>query len=295
MTEPALRTLGKSEVRVSVLGFGASGNVGDPSMSESDAGMLLNSVLDLGIRLVDTARSYGLAEERIGRHLAHRRREFVLSTKVGYGIEGFDDWTGPCVVAGIDRALRVMQTDVIDIVHLHSCPVDVARRDDIFGALEAAHAAGKIRVAAYSGDNEAAKWAARSGRFGSVQTSISVVDQRSIDEVLPATCENGVGVIAKRALANAVWRHAERPPDWAEAQYWERWRILGFQFGNQNDVALRFAAFTSGVASAIVGSRSLEHLRANVASIERGPLPADAYALIRVWWERNGSEWRGVV
>ena len=63
--------------------------VGSDALSEADAGRLLNAALDAGISLIDTARSYGLAEERIGRHLANRRDEYVLSTKVGYGVEPY--------------------------------------------------------------------------------------------------------------------------------------------------------------------------------------------------------------
>jgi len=60
----------------------------DGRVGETEAGRLLNAVLDLGVNLIDTARGYGLSEERIGRHLAHRRQDFVLSTKVGYGLPG---------------------------------------------------------------------------------------------------------------------------------------------------------------------------------------------------------------
>lgn len=289
------RPLGTTGITVSAVGYGASGHVGDSAMSEAQAGAILNGALDLGITLVDTARSYGLAEERIGRHLAHRRHEFVLSTKVGYGIDGREDWTGGCVAAGIERALRVMRTDTIDIVHLHSCPLDIACRDDIAAALDDARAAGTIRVAAYSGDNEAAEWAGHSGRFGSVQTSVSIVDQRSIGTVISGAAAIGVGVIAKRPLGNAVWRHRERPGDWAEGQYWDRWRALAFELGDPNDVAIRFAAFTSGVSSAIVGSRTLDHLRANLASVELGPLPEDVLAMIRDRWSAAGARWNGIV
>ena len=79
---PARRPFGDTGLTVPVLGFGAGG-IGDPALSERDAETLLNSVLDLGVGLIDTARSYGLSEERIGRHLARRRGDFVLSTKVG--------------------------------------------------------------------------------------------------------------------------------------------------------------------------------------------------------------------
>ena len=84
--------LGSTGLEVSIVGFGAM-HLNDDRVSEAEAGRLLNAVLDLGVNLVDTARGYGLSEERIGRHLSWRRRDFLLSTKVGYGIPGFEDWT----------------------------------------------------------------------------------------------------------------------------------------------------------------------------------------------------------
>ena len=71
------RELGGTDLVVSLLGLGAM-HLGEPAVSEDHAGALLNAALDAGITLIDTARSYGLAEERIGRHLARRRQEFVL-------------------------------------------------------------------------------------------------------------------------------------------------------------------------------------------------------------------------
>ena len=66
-----------------------------------------------GVNLIDTARGYGLSEERIGRHLAHRRQDFLLSTKVGYGVEGLPDWTYDCIVGGVERALRDAQPSLL--------------------------------------------------------------------------------------------------------------------------------------------------------------------------------------
>ena len=111
------RPFGQTGLNVSALGFGAM-HLNDERVSEQDAGRLLNQVLDLGVTLIDTARGYGLSEERIGRHLAHRRQEFVLSTKVGYGIEGVPDWTYACIMAGVEAALWRMRCEVLDIVHL---------------------------------------------------------------------------------------------------------------------------------------------------------------------------------
>ena len=106
----AKRRYGDSGIAVSALGLGAA-QIGDPGAADSDAAYLLHYALDQGIGLIDTAPSYGLSEERIGRHLSSRRHEFILSTKLGYGVEGIEDWTGPCITAGVERALRSLQTD----------------------------------------------------------------------------------------------------------------------------------------------------------------------------------------
>lgn len=293
-----LRPFGGSGLRVSALGYGAA-VAGDPALDDDAAGRLLHGVLDLGVTLVDTARSYGLSEERIGRHLAARRREIVLSTKVGYGVPGFEDWTGPCIGAGIDLALRVMRTDVIDVAHLHSCPIETLRRGDVVGALVAARDAGKIRVAAYSGEGEALAWAVASGAFGSVQCSVSLLDQASLrDGVLERAAARGMGVIAKRPLANAPWRDGAPPADdEAVRGYRERWAALDVDRRGLPplDVAIRFAAFQPGVSAAIVGSRSVAHLRAAASAVEAGPLPPDLVEALRAWFSRRGADWPGKI
>jgi aryl-alcohol dehydrogenase-like predicted oxidoreductase len=267
------RAFGNTPLHVSPLGLGA-GQIGDPQQDEAMVARFLNGALDLGINLIDTARGYGLSEERIGRHIAHRRAEYVLSTKVGYGVPGFADWTYDCVVAGVDQARRHLQTDVIDIVHLHSCPLDTLRNHGVIDALEKTREQGKIRLVAYSGENEELAWAVASGRFASVECSVNVFDQQSLTHTLPGAQAQGLGVIAKRPLGNVPWRHAARPQgDYCEP-YWERMQVLNYQRDelDWDEFALRFSAFAPGVSSAIVGTASLDRLRHNVALVETGPL-----------------------
>ncbi len=262
-------------------------------MSDKDVETLLNRALDAGVTLFDTARAYGSSEDRIGRFLSHRRKEFVLSTKVGYGIEGYPDWTYGCVEAGIDEALRLLRTDYIDIVHLHTCGLQILQQGGPLRALEEAVQSGKVRVAAYSGENEALAWAVDSGRFGSVQHSVSFCDQRVIDRLLPRETEKGLGLIAKRPVANIPWRFADCPRgDYAE-EYWWRWKTMdldprGLEW---QELALRFSAFTPGVHSCIVGTRSIEHVLQNIAILEKGPLPSDQYNEIRDAFHKNDPGW----
>jgi len=286
------REFGKTGLKVSVLGLGAGG-IGEAKTPEKEIEDFLNQILDRGVTLIDTARAYGLSEDRIGRFLSHRRKECVFSTKVGYGIAGTADWTYACVQAGVDEALRLLHTDYLDIVHLHSCPLRTLEEGGPLRALEEAVQLGKARVAAYSGENEALEWAVGSGRFGSVQHSVSISDQRVMDKILPQARAKGLGVIAKRPLANAPWRFADCPRgDYAE-EYWWRWKTmdvdpLGLEW---QELALRFAAYTEGVHSCIVGTRNLSHVLQNIAIIDKGPLPADQYNTIRAAFKEKDPGW----
>lgn len=289
------RDYGASGLTVSALGFGAM-QVGDPALDDAEAGRILNGVLDLGIRLIDTARSYGLAEERIGRHLARRRDQFVLSTKVGYGVDGVTDWTYEAVARGIDAARDRLATDVIDIVHLHSCSTAVLAGHGVIDALIAALDAGKVHVAAYAGDAEPLAYALADPRLGGVQASVNLCDQEAL-RWLPAAQARGLGVLGKRTLAGLAWR-AERPPDNApHAEYWHRFQALRRALGERDwqDLALRYAAFRPGVDACLVGGTSLAHVAANVAALEAGPLPPAEEAAVLQAYAAVGAGWRGVV
>lgn len=284
------RRFGNTGLQVSAIGLGA-GQIGERDVSEEDAAAVLQGALDLGVTLIDTARSYGSSEERIGRHLAHRRDEFVLSSKGGAGVEGLPDWSPEAVTRSIEDALRRTRSERIDVFHLHSCPVAVLRRGDLQDALDVAVAAGKVGVAAYSGDNEHLAFAADSGRFGSVEASASIADQWNLRHVLDRHPE--LGVIAKRPIANAPWRFAERPVGHYAELYWERLRELDYDFGglDRAELALRFTAYARGVHSAIVGTAKLENLRRNLEAAERGPLPDEVLQRLDATWRRVGAEW----
>lgn len=290
--------LGATGLSVSKLGFGAM-HLNDERTSEAEAGRLLNQVLDLGITLIDTARGYGLSEERIGRHLAHRRAEFMLSTKIGYGIPGVLDWTAACIHAGVDAALKRMRCEVLDIVHLHSCPLDVLQQGEVVDALQRCQQAGKLRVAAYSGDNAELSWALNSGLFGSVQTSVSLCDQINLVSHLPLAQTKGIGVLAKRAVAGSVWRQAQRPDTFAEGHYWDRWQAMALPppagAGSWNEATLRFTAFTPGVSCTLVGTRQLAHLAQNLRWVGHGPLPAEQVKAMRAAWGREDQGWVGMI
>lgn len=290
-----MNVFGKSGIKVSALGFGA-GHIGDNNLAEAEVSSLLNSVVDLGINLFDTARAYGLSEERIGKYLSYRRKEIILSTKVGYGISGVTDWRYDSIIVGIDEALKKLRTDYIDIVHLHSCSLEVLQRGEVIDALMKSLENGKIRVAAYSGENEALEFAESSGKFGSLQFSINLFDQRSIDKILPLTKEKNIGVIAKRPIANVPWRFNERPEGEYCEEYWLRMKKMSLNLNiDWLETAIRFSAYTDGVSSCIIGSTSIDKIKQNIKILEKGKLPDELYSNIKESFNDNDDNWIGQV
>ncbi|MCB0262141.1 MAG: aldo/keto reductase [Calditrichaeota bacterium] len=289
------RNFGTTGFNVSAIGYGA-GTIGDHQIPEKVAETMLNTVLDAGINLIDTARGYGISEERIGKYISQRRNEFVLSTKVGYGIDGIPDWTYDCIIKGIEAALQRLQTDYIDIVHLHSCPIEILQKGEVIDALEKVRSDGKVRILAYSGENDALKYAVQTQRFQSVMASLNICDQRVIDHPLPAAKNQGMGFIAKRPVANAPWRFTQQPNGHYCEAYWLRWKKMGLQFDiGWQELALRFSAFRFGNDSCIVGTMNIDHLKENIAIVEKGKLPEEIVFSCRNAFRQHDQQWIGQI
>lgn len=279
------RTLGRTQFEVSALGWGAA----PAAYLATDAADVAHALLDSGVNLVDTAVSYPGSHQFIGEHLAARRGEFVLVSKVHAGPK--KDWSPETVKQQVDDALRDLRTDVIDVMLLHTCPIEVLEQDDALGALVDCREAGKIRFAGFSGDNDAAAFACKLPDVAVLETSLNVVDQKNVDDVLPVALAHDVGVIAKRPVANAAWKDLATQQgiykNYAKA-YTDRWAKmkldpaeLGATAADWPELALRFTLALEGVATAIVGTRSAENARANVAFAEKGPLEAAKVKLLR--------------
>lgn len=288
------RRYGNTDIFVNPLGLGAA-QIGDAALDDAAVGRMLHAAVDAGINLFDTAPSYGMSEARIGRHLASRRDAIVISTKLGYGVPGIADWTGACITAGIEQALRLLRTDRIDIAHFHSCPRQVLEQTDVIAALEAAQRAGKVRAMAYSGENEDLDFAVACGRFDGFMASLNLCDQRILQTALPALA--GKGFIAKRSVANHPWRFAQRPVgDYCET-YWSRWQAMGLDNRGLEwgEISLRFALSAPGVHAAIVGTANADHLSHSLAWAAKGPLDAAWTAELQQAFARHDQGWTGQI
>ncbi|MBW3540561.1 MAG: aldo/keto reductase [Planctomycetes bacterium] len=247
------RPLGKTGLAVTPLGYGAfkigrnqqiKYAAGYELPDEREAGRLLNAVLDLGIRYIDTAPAYGLSEERIGRALASRRGEFVLSTKVGETFENGRstyDFSSTAVRASVERSLARLRTDVLDVVFVHSDgnDLDVLQQTDVVAILLALKQAGLVRAVGFSGKTVAGSRAALTWA-DAIMVEYHLED-RTHEAVIAEAAAAGIGVVVKKGLASG-----RLPPD----------------------EAIHFILSNGAVSSLIVGGLNLEHLRTNVATVQ---------------------------
>ncbi len=303
------RALGRTGLRVSTVGFGGS-EIGYQAVAQKAVDKILNTALDAGINVIDTAECYAGSEALIGKAIAGRRAEVVLMTKCGHApLEsaaeralGYaqPDWEPAMLARSIERSLKNLRTDHVDVIQFHSPPLATLKDGRVIEVIRQARERGQARFAGCSADCDEAVYAVESGAFDTVQISVNLADQEAIELVLPKAAARGMGVIAKRPIANAAWRHRKQPPgDWYSRPYWDRIQTLGYDFlrsGGEDSaaIALRFTLGTAGVTTAIVGTTRPERIAQNIAHANAGPLPAAQYEAIRARWRSVAArDWTG--
>ena len=288
-------------MEVSVLGFGGAEIGFNPQQTQEDVNQLLNSALDAGLNLIDTAAGYLKSEQMIGEAVGKRRKEFYLITKCG-ALDGYtrSDWSKKGILETIETSLRDLKTDYLDIAQLHSCDSEILKRGEAIEGLQRAQEKGYTRFIGYSGDNEDAKTAIEMDVFDSLQTSVSIADQSPIDGNIMLAAEKGLGVIAKRPIANAVWRNEEKPGESYHHEYWDRIQQLKFDFTSKSlqeatATALRFTLSIPGVDTLIVGTTRPQRWQENAKYVAEGKLSDEEYEAIRERWkEVGGDDWVGM-
>jgi aryl-alcohol dehydrogenase-like predicted oxidoreductase len=295
------RTFGRTNLSVSPLGFGGA-PIGYLNTDRKQVIQLLNLLLDSGVNLIDTAASYPGSEEVIGEAIGNRRDQYVLVSKCGSKFPDLpgEDWSPELIAATVDRSLERLRTNHLDVMLLHSCGIDVLKKGDAIAALVDAKRAGKIRHAGYSGDNDAAQYAAAHPDIDVLQTSINITDQWNIDHVLPIAHQHNVGVMAKRPIADACWKE-HRPGLYQNygKTYEDRLKQMGLKAEDFNlpwpELALRFTLSFPEVATAIVGTTNPDHARSNITVASRPPLPPEHVQKIRATFHQAdpNAAWPG--
>lgn len=292
------RRLGRTGLEVSVLGFGGA-EIGLQDIGPAEASHVLGAALDAGINVIDTAECYKNSEEMIGQALGGRKNDVFIFTKCGHAVAPDEvNWDPKTLTAGLERSLKRLGRDHLDLVQLHSCPLELLQRGDVIDILERARDAGKIRFIGLSADGNAAAFGIRTGRFDVLQTSFSIADQDALDRTFPLARERDMGVIVKRPIANAVWKYKEKPADPWLHRYWDRIRELDYGFLSEAEafsIALRFVLTPPEATTAIVGTTNPRHLATNAQALAQDTLDKETFDTIRNRFIKcSNGEWPGV-
>jgi aryl-alcohol dehydrogenase-like predicted oxidoreductase len=292
MSDLPKRTLGRTGLEVTALGYGSMELRGAPrgrDTTEEQAERILNAVLDAGVNFIDTSIDYGVAEERIGRYISHRRSEYFLASKCGCvagdlasnppplrpGQRSPHVFTAENVVQGVEQSLRRMKTDYLDLVQLHSSPSkEQLEEHDGLQALQDLQRQGKVRYIGMSGTIPNLKEQIEMGVFDAFQIPYSALE-RQHETLIEAASQAGAGIIVRGGAAKGG-------PGKEQGDFWERWQQVGIDdlLGgtSRQEFILRFTISHPDLDTTIVGTINPDHLQDNLKALLAGPLPADLYA-----------------
>ena len=317
------RRFGDTDLEASEIGFGtwALGSSWWGDVSESDGERLLAEALDLGVTFFDTGDAYGRGanEELVGRVLASRRDDVVISTKFGYELgsgrrdhsegERPQRWDAAFVREQLEASLRRLGTDRVDLYQLHNPRMDAIDSDETFEALEALRSEGKLRhygvaLGPAIGWREEGMRAIAEREITAVQTVYNLLEQDPGRDLMAAAAEHGVGVMARVPTSSGLLddnltpetsfgegdHRRHRPREWLVEglQKIERIRFLcGPGSGRRMpQAALRFI-LDSGITTVIPTITSSEELREYASASEVPELSAEELEKVGDLYERN--------
>lgn len=270
--------LGQTGVEVTRLGFGAM-ELRDSSIKwpieDAQAELLLNRVLDEGITFIDTADCYGRSEDFIGRFISSRRSEFILATKCGC-IPAGRDWTAENLRRGVERSLRRLQTDYVDVVQLHGAKPDDINQEKSLEALSRMRDEGKVRWVGASTGTPYIETYTEWKSFDVFQIPYSAFSRENEMQITDAS-EAGIGTVIRGGVAKGQPGEGKGSPD-----RWALWEKAGLgdlcQEGETpTTFMLRYTLSHPSIDTVIVGTQNLDHIRANVQAASHGPLNGDVY------------------
>ena len=294
------RVLGRTGAEVTILGYGAMelrGPPRGPVIDDAEAGRLLNELLDAGITLIDTSVDYGRSEELIGRYVSGRRDEYFLASKCGCPLSPppdamppyAHDYSAANVRADVEQSLQRLRTDRLDLVQVHMSPTrEEMERGGTLEELVRLRDEGKLRFIGMSGILPNLPDHIEMGVFDVFQIPYSAL-QRDHEELISRAADAGAGVLvrggAARGTAAADKEWTVQPIGLGEDVARDRWEAADLDplldGMTRHEFILRFTLSHPGLSSTIVGTSNLEHLRTNIETARRGPLPDDLYAEAR--------------
>lgn len=285
-----LNPLGLTGLQVSALGWGTVKLGRDQKLKypenftlpdDEQALRLLSVVAESGINLIDTAPAYGTSEERLGKLLKKRRQDWVISTKVGEEFaegESSFDFTAGHLRCSVERSLRRLRSDYLDLVLVHSDGNDreIIERYEVFDTLAELKRAGWIR--AFGMSSKTLEGGLLTAEYADVV--MVAYNPRQLEElaVINECLRRGKGVLIKKVLASGHLAHEpgagqqndqeENITRQQEHDHMEQHLQADHPHGMAPDavqVSLNLVLNQPGVSSAIIGTINPQHLRDNVS------------------------------
>ena len=301
----SMSILGRTGLEVSRLGYGTA--IGK-HLDEVAWGRLLNDVLDSGINFIDTANDYGVgwglpAEGVIGRHISSRRSEFFLATKCGcppgdgerpnWGGEHI--WTRENAFRGLHESLKRLNTDYIDVMQYHNPSVEEVQEGGLVEALTDMRQEGKVRWLGISTTLPHLPTFLSWGIFDTFQIPYSALE-RDHENWITKSAQAGVGIIVRGGVAQGDPSAGPTATTTFGGGSEDKWRK--FKEANLDDLLdenetrtsliLRYTLSHPNADTNIVGTSNPDHLKENLAAIDKGVLPEEIYSDMKIRLEAVG-------
>ena len=301
------RALGSTGYEVSSISFGAwaiGGTWG--AVNDAESVRTLHRALDLGVNFFDTADVYGdgHSERLLARLRRERREPFFVATKVGRRSNPHtaQSYTRENLTAYVERCLKNLEVDALDLLQIHCPPTDVFYMPEVFGVLDDLVTAGKIRFYGASVERvEEGLKALEYPALQSLQIVFNILRQRPLEQLFPRALERRVGILARLPLSSGMLtgkltRTTQFHPDdhrsfnregaaFSKGETFsgfdydkslavvEKLKALAPEGMSLPELALRFIASFPAVTCSIPGARRPEQVEQNVKAGEKGPLP----------------------
>jgi aryl-alcohol dehydrogenase-like predicted oxidoreductase len=318
------RELGRTGWQVSAISFGAwalGADWGEVSDEESYAA--LNKAIDLGVNFIDTADVYGdgRSERLIGRLLKERGEQIHVATKAGRRLDPHvaDGYNRENLTAFVERSLKNLDVETIDLLQLHCPPTEVYYRPEVFGVLDDLVAQGKLRY--YGVSVEKVEEALKAIEYPNVQTVqiiFNMFRHRPAGLFFEQAKKRQVGILARVPLASGLLtgkftrdsvfakddhrnynRHGESfdvGETFSGVDYEtgleavEAIRALLPEGATMAQFALRWILMFDAVSCAIPGAKRPAHVIDNVGAVDLPPLSQEMMDQIQAIYDRSIRE-----
>lgn len=317
------RTLGRTDINVSEVGYGAwgIGGVQWTGGDDDEAKRALNLAIDLGMNFIDTALAYGRGHsERLVGEVARARSEQVfIATKIppknlqwpAQSVPLEEVFPSDYIVQCTEKSLRNLGVETIDLQQFHVWHDNWVERTEWIEAIAKLRQQGKIRHVGISiNDYQPANVikALRTGQIDAVQVIYNIFEQAPNDELYPVCQELNIGVLARvpfdeGGLTGAITPDTVFPQDDFRSWFFRGDRkqkvfdrveklkaLLGAEAASLPELALRYTLSHPAVSTVIPGMRSTRHVESNIACSDGRTLSADLLERLKAFaWDRTGD------